>query len=80
MFCGHQEGIYLVPRRDGRLLIGATVEERGFDTDLTAAGLRHLLRETWEVLPGIDELPVIETWVGFRPTSRDDAPILGPTR
>ena len=39
----------------------------------------HLLRETWEVLPGIDELPVIETWVGFRPTSRDDAPILGPT-
>ena len=73
------EGIYLVPRRDGRLLIGATVEERGFDTDLTAGGLLHLLRETWEVLPGIDELPVIETWVGFRPTSRDDAPILGPT-
>ena len=58
------------------LLIGATVEERGFDTDLTAGGLLHLLRETWEVLPGIDELPVIETWVGFRPTSRDDAPIL----
>ena len=73
------EGIYLVPRRDGRLLIGATVEERGFDTDLTAGGLLHLLREAWEVLPGIDELPVIETWVGFRPTSRDDAPILGPT-
>jgi glycine oxidase len=69
----------LVPRRDGRLLIGATVEERGFNEDLTAGGLLHLLRETWEVLPGIDELPLIETWVGFRPTSRDDAPILGPT-
>ena len=73
------EGIYLVPRRDGRLLIGATVEERGFNEDLTAGGLLHLLREAWEVLPGIDELPLIETWVGFRPTSRDDAPILGPT-
>ena len=73
------EGVYLVPRGDGRLLIGATVEERGFNKDLTAGGLLHLLRETWEVLPGIDELPVIETWVGFRPTSRDDAPILGPT-
>ena len=73
------EGVYLVPRRDGRLLIGATVEERAFNEDLTAGGLLHLLRETWEVLPGIDELPVIESWVGFRPTSRDDAPILGPT-
>ena len=73
------EGVYLVPRRDGRLLIGATVEERAFNEDLTAGGLLHLLRETWEVLPGVDELPVIESWVGFRPTSRDDAPILGPT-
>jgi len=73
------EGIYLVPRRDGRLIIGATVEERGFDPDPTAGGLLHLLRETWEVLPGIDELPVDEIWTGFRPTSRDDAPILGPT-
>lgn len=73
------EGIYLVPRRDGRLIVGATVEERGFDADLTAGGLLHLLRETWEVLPGIDELPVDEMWTGFRPTSRDDAPILGPT-
>ena len=73
------EGIYLVPRSDGRLIIGATVEEKDFDTDLTAGGILHLLRETWEVLPGIDELPIDEMWVGFRPTSRDDAPILGPT-
>lgn len=73
------EGIYLVPRRDGRLIVGATVEEKNFDPDLTAGGILHLLRETWEVLPGIDELPVDEMWVGFRPTSRDDAPILGPT-
>lgn len=73
------EGIYLVPRTDGRLIIGATVEEKDFDSDLTAGGILHLLRETWEVLPGIDELPIDEMWVGFRPTSRDDAPILGPT-
>jgi glycine oxidase len=73
------EGIYLVPRRDGRLIIGATVEEKGFDEDLTAGGILHLLRETWEVLPGIEELAIDETWVGFRPTSRDDAPILGPS-
>ena len=73
------EGIYLVPRSDGRLIIGATVEEKDFDPDLTAGGILHLLRETWEVLPGIDELPIDEMWVGYRPTSRDDAPILGPS-
>ena len=38
-----------------------------------------LLRDAWETLPGITELPIVETWVGHRPTSRDDAPILGPT-
>ncbi len=71
--------IYLVPRNDGRLIVGATVEEKGFDTALTAGGMLDLLRETWEVLPGIEELPLGEMWVGHRPTSRDDAPILGPT-
>ena len=73
------DGIYMVPRLDGRLIVGATVEEKDFDDDITAGGLLHLLREAWEVLPGIDELPIDEMWVGFRPTSRDDAPILGPT-
>jgi len=70
---------YLVPRVDGRLLIGATVEEKGFDETLTAGGMLALLEAAWRVLPGIEELPIAETWVGFRPTSRDDAPILGPT-
>lgn len=73
------KGIYMVPRADGRVLIGATVEEKDFDADLTAGGVLHLLRESWEALPGIDELPIDEMWVGHRPTSRDDAPILGPT-
>jgi len=68
---------YLVPRRDGRLIIGATTEERGFDPALTAGAMLSLLEAAWRVLPGIEELPVVETWVGFRPGSRDDAPILG---
>ncbi len=72
-------GVYLVPRRDGRLLIGATVEERGFDTQVTAGGVLSLLDAAWRLLPGIEELPLIESWAGLRPTSRDDQPILGPT-
>jgi glycine oxidase len=71
--------VYLVPRQDGRLLIGATVEERGFDPDLTAGGVLSLLEAAWRALPTVEELPIDEMWVGFRPGSRDDAPILGPT-
>ncbi len=71
--------VYLVPRSDGRLIVGATLEDKGFDASLTAGGMLHLLRETWEALPGIEELPLLESWAGFRPTSRDDAPILGPS-
>lgn len=71
-------GLYLVPRRDGRLLVGATVEEKGFDPSLTAGGLFALLEAAWRALPAVEELAVQEMWVGFRPTSRDDAPILGP--
>jgi glycine oxidase len=70
---------YLVPRADGRLLVGATVEERGFDPQLTAGGMLALLEGAWRALPGIEELPIQEMWTGFRPGSRDDAPILGPS-
>ena len=70
---------YLAPRLDGRLIIGATVEERGFDAQLTAGGLLALLDGAWRGLPAIEELPIAETWVGFRPGSRDDAPLLGPS-
>jgi len=70
---------YLVPRRDGRLVVGGTVEERGFDDTITAGGLLALIEGAWRAVPGIEELPVAETWVGFRPGSRDDAPILGPS-
>ncbi|MFQ5468114.1 MAG: glycine oxidase ThiO [Kiloniellaceae bacterium] len=71
--------IYAVPRLDGRLLIGATVEEKGFETELTAGGVFELIEAAWRPLPGIEELPIDEMWAGLRPTSRDDAPILGPT-
>jgi glycine oxidase len=70
---------YLVPREDGRLIIGATSEERGFDASLTAGGMFALLEGAWRVLPGIEELAIDEMWVGFRPGSRDDAPLLGPS-
>ncbi|MEE8144441.1 MAG: FAD-dependent oxidoreductase, partial [Kiloniellales bacterium] len=72
-------GVYLVPRHGGRLVIGATVEEKGFDDRLTAGGIFALLEAAWRAVPAIEELPIDEMWVGFRPTSRDDAPILGPS-
>ena len=71
------ERAYLVPRLDGRLIVGATTEERGFDSRLTAGGMLALLDAAWRVLPAIEDLEIIEAWTGFRPGSRDDAPILG---
>lgn len=69
---------YLVPRLDGRLVVGGTVEERGFDAAPTAGGVLALIEGAWRALPAIEDLPIAEIWVGFRPGSRDDMPILGP--
>src|ERR1700753_3888631 len=69
---------YLVPRYDGRLIVGATTEEKGFDAAITAGGVLGLLDDAWRTLPGIEELPIQEMWTGFRPGSPDDMPILGP--
>ena len=71
--------VYLAPKNDGRLVIGATSEEMGFDTRLTAGGIFELLRGAWEAIPGVYDLPILETWTGLRPGSRDNAPILGET-
>ena len=71
--------VYLVPRTDGRLIVGATTEELGFDTDLIVGGIYELLHGAFEAVPGIYKLPLIETWTGLRPGSSDNAPILGKT-
>lgn len=70
---------YLCPKDGGRLVLGATSEEMGFDDNLTAGGIFELLRAAWEVVPGIYDLPIVESAAGLRPGSRDDAPILGKT-
>ena len=71
-------GQYLVPRRNGRLLVGATVEKTGFDTRVTAGGIGHVLRQGIRMAPGLATAPILETWAGLRPMSKDGKPILGP--
>ncbi len=75
------EGGYLVPRGDGgsgaEVVVGATVEEQGFDTALTAGGLYELLRDASELVPGVLELDITETLAGLRPGTPDNAPLLG---
>jgi glycine oxidase len=70
--------IYLVPRNDGRILAGATVEYVGFDKHVTASGLEQLLSGALELAPGLASARVEETWAGLRPDSADHLPILGP--
>ena len=70
--------VYMVPRPDGRLVVGATVEERGFDLQVTAGGVHELLREAYRALPDIAELELVETLAGLRPGTPDNAPLIGP--
>jgi glycine oxidase len=72
------ERVYVVPRQDGRLIVGATVEERGFDATVTAGGVHELLREAYRALPDIAELELAETQAGLRPGTPDNAPLIGP--
>lgn len=71
--------LYLVPRENGELVVGATSEELGWDTTVTAGGVYELLRDAHELVPGVTELPLVETRAGLRPGSPDNAPLLGPT-
>ena len=72
------ERVYLVPRADGRLIVGATVEERGFDTAVTAGGVHELLREAYRLLPDVAELELVEATAGLRPGTPDNLPLVGP--
>jgi glycine oxidase len=71
------ERVYLVPRPDGRLIVGATQEERGFDTVVTAGGVHELLREAYRVLPDVAEMELAGMIAGLRPGTPDNLPIVG---
>jgi len=71
------ERVYMVPRRDGRLIVGATVEERGFDTAVTAGGVHELLREAYRLLPEVAEMELVEAMAGLRPGTPDNMPVVG---
>jgi glycine oxidase len=71
------EGGYLVPRADGRYILGGTVEERGFDLTRSVAAVREMLRDAREAVPGVDELEIEELSVGLRPGTPDNAPVIG---
>jgi glycine oxidase len=73
------EKIYLVPRNDGRILAGATVEHAGFDKRVTAGGMEKILSAAIELAPGLRNARIEETWAGLRPDTPDHMPILGPT-
>jgi glycine oxidase len=68
---------YFVPRCDGRLVIGATREDAGWDASVTAGGIAWLLNEAASVVPALSECPIQEMWIGFRPLSSDGLPIIG---
>lgn len=72
------ERVYLVPRSDGRLIVGATVEEMGFDTAVTAGGVHELLREAYRLLPDVAEMELVGAVAGLRPGTPDNLPLVGP--
>ena len=75
----HSSKIYLVPRRDGRILIGATVEYAGFLKAVTVGAIKYLLGAAVELAPSLREFEIVETWCGLRPDTLDHLPIIGPS-
>jgi glycine oxidase len=73
------EQVYLVPRNDGRIVAGATVEYAGFDKGLTAGALQKILASALELAPALETAQLEETWAGLRPDTPDHLPIIGPT-
>jgi glycine oxidase len=72
------ERVYLVPRSDGRLIVGATSEEQGFDTAVTAGGVHELLREAYRLLPDVAEMELVDAIASLRPGTPDNLPLIGP--
>ena len=70
---------YLVPRNDGRIIAGSTIERTGFDRDVTAGGIRKILSGAMLLVPALEKARIEETWAGLRPDSPDHLPIIGPT-
>jgi glycine oxidase len=75
----HGRSIYLVPRPDKTLVVGATMEERGMDTSVRAGAVHELLNDARAIVPGIDELELLEAQAGLRPATRDNTPVVGWT-
>ncbi|MGH9186140.1 MAG: glycine oxidase ThiO [Acidimicrobiales bacterium] len=73
----HGRSVYVVPRRDGRVIVGATVEEKGFDTTVTAGAVRALLDDAVELVPALADLDFVEAVAGLRPGTPDNAPLIG---
>jgi glycine oxidase len=73
----HGFTVYLVPRADGRLIVGATVQERGWDTRVTAGGAYELLRDALALVPGLDDAELVAVRAGLRPGTPDDLPLIG---
>jgi glycine oxidase len=71
------DGGYLVSRGDGRYVLGATMEERGFESAATAGGVYQLLRDAHELVPGVSELHIEQISVGLRPSTPDNIPAIG---
>ena len=69
--------VYVVPRGDGRVVVGSTVEEHGFDTAVTAGAVYELLRDAHELVPDISEMEVTEVTAGLRPGTPDNGPVIG---
>ena len=75
----HGRSVYLVPRRDGSVVVGATVEERGSDTAVRAGAVHELLCDARAIVPAIDELELLEAATGLRPATPDNTPRIGWT-
>jgi glycine oxidase len=68
---------YIVPRKDGKIIAGASVEDVGFENRTTDIEIENIVENTWEISPSLRNLSVLEKWSGLRPCSQDNLPLLG---